>query len=1399
MKRFLILTIGLCLLPLVVSASIFFGDTDIQSDASGLGFNKTSGYNINIGNGDLFISRGNGYIGIGTLVPTYPLHVVGSAVFSTSTGAGSPTAASNAATKGYVDSILGGGVGSGSANQTLHNNGSGWVASSLIINNGGAVGIGISPTIKFDVYNSAPSGNIVTYFQSGSTAGTLNLIGSDASWNFGTTASGLQFYNRNNLQYRMTMANSGNIGIGTTTPSSLLDVAGTGSFSTLSVGTPTAANNAATKGYVDSLVGSVWTATSTSLYSGNSGNVGIGITNPTTKLEVVGKVRATGIQIGTSTTAGYALTTDASGVGTWQVLPGTSGSKPGSAILTLHSSIGDPKTFAFESRTSAISTYFTCPTGYSLWSHGNAYWYGDESGNPSYFGTCYQNSLIDDVFTWKAYSSPASVTCPSGYTTWTNASYPGKGIYSTYNGYNGACYKGSPSSFTWETYTGSGDPTTFISCPSGYTAWYHANAQWYSSTGGYYNYTGSCYNASASTDVFKWKSTSPASVTCPSGYTKWYPTNYAYGPGSVTYYTGVCYKGSPSSLPWEIYTGYAPTTVTCPSGYTNWYDTTYAKYYTYSSSYQSYNGYCVNSSATAADAFPYFSTSGSDAVACPSGYTKWQGNSSYYTYRGSGQAAYSSACYKIPAATCQSCPTGWTAGSCNTVSGSLGDYGERVCYKQGGPIQTITVQKKGSNQSISCPAGLSSAGTTANVNGNTERACYVACSSFSLPLTPTSLTGSLSGISVALSWTAPSATECTATDTYNIYRSLTSGSGYSLIASGVEATTFTDATTTQNTTYYYKVSGTNIAGEGSTSNEFSVTTPNVLYSFTTHTFTNCSQTGRTGPTISACRSAYSTSWDENSSFFDVATGTQKWTVPETGVYTIAAYGAQGGSMSYTGGFGAKMQGDVYLRMGEVISILVGQQGSPANNGVQYNGGNGGGGGTFVVDSNNLPIIVAGGGGGAPGTNGGGSASGGQTTINGTAGQSSGGGAGGTNGMGGGRANYSGGGAGWRTDGTTNVDGGGSSAWYDYGGSKFLNGGYGGDNGASVWSGWGGNVGGFGGGGAGGLTAGGGGGYSGGGAGGSWGSTYGGGGGGSYNDGINQSNIAGNRSGAGQVVVTKCTSAVSQAPAVPSSATSTAGNNSVALSWSRGISCTAIPSYFKIFRSLTSGSGFSLYATSTGNYYLDTGVTNGTTYYYKISAINGFGESTQTAEFGAIPAAPALTLFKQGYNSIPPLLYGSNPCEYGIYCSSVTDNGDQEICVDAQFTRLASWSNPQHKLIARMMNSEWDSNVLTQIRQQLGYSSCTVANSGVSYAAYHSIGNGVWGSQPNGYAIGSGTAIDCAWSTSSNVTLYDGQSGNWSFGSQPTQCAAAPTPPSGYLSECNNQNSTDYAVNITCTR
>ena len=287
----------------------------------------------------------------------------------------------------------------------------------------------------------------------------------------------------------------------------------------------------------------------------------------------------------------------------------------------------------------------------------------------------------------------------------------------------------------------------------------------------------------------------------------------------------------------------------------------------------------------------------------------------------------------------------------------------------------------------------------------------------------------------------------------------------------------------------------------------------VLYTYTIHTFTNAGATLRDGPSLAQCRSAYSTTWDENSSYFNMTTnGIQLWTVPRDGTIRITAKGGQGGASpaagTYAGGQGAIVASDHTVTSGTILQILVGQMGKnyPTTN----NYGGGGGGGSFVVKgttgTQTLLVAAGGGGGGGGGVTTSGRA--GVFTLTGENALTI-GGAGGTNGNGGAGGSYAGGGGGFFTKGgQMGVAGSGT----DVGGLAFIAGGRGGDQ-SITGGGATGAVGGFGGGGGQSLSSGGGGGASGGG-GGEW-NTGQGGGGGSYSA-TTQTNVG---TGAGHGYVT----------------------------------------------------------------------------------------------------------------------------------------------------------------------------------------------------------------------------------------------------------------------------------------
>lgn len=279
----------------------------------------------------------------------------------------------------------------------------------------------------------------------------------------------------------------------------------------------------------------------------------------------------------------------------------------------------------------------------------------------------------------------------------------------------------------------------------------------------------------------------------------------------------------------------------------------------------------------------------------------------------------------------------------------------------------------------------------------------------------------------------------------------------------------------------------------------------------TRTFTNCGQTDYRGPSQAQCDSAYAGT--ALAGEVTLTRGVQAWTVPSDGDYRITAVGARGaaGASAYLGGRGARMQGVFSLTAGEVIFILVGQQGTGQSS--ESNGG--GGGGTFVVDSTRSPLLVAGGGGGtraavyqngcdATTSTSGTTASGSAETHSCTARTS-------TPGYGGimSSSSWGAGGGGYYGDGAADS----SSSWGTMGGKAFTAGGEGGEAGVGGTCGTSAH-GGFGGGGTGNgcYGGGGGGGYS----GGDGGRVAG--GGGSYNTGTSQVNTAGIGTGHGSVTI-----------------------------------------------------------------------------------------------------------------------------------------------------------------------------------------------------------------------------------------------------------------------------------------
>jgi hypothetical protein len=93
------------------------------------------------------------------------------------------------------------------------------------------------------------------------------------------------------------------------------------------------------------------------------------------------------------------------------------------------------------------------------------------------------------------------------------------------------------------------------------------------------------------------------------------------------------------------------------------------------------------------------------------------------------------------------------------------------------------------------------------------------------------------------------------------------------------------------------------------------------------------------------------------------------------------------------------------------------------------------------------------------------------------------------------------------------------------------------------------------------------------------------------------------------------------PAAPTGLTATAGNLQVALTWNAS---TGAASY-NVKRATTAGGTYTQVATTAITSDADTGLTNGATYYYVVSAVNSAGESGNSVQASATPVGPSTSV------------------------------------------------------------------------------------------------------------------------------------------------------------------------------
>jgi hypothetical protein len=153
------------------------------------------------------------------------------------------------------------------------------------------------------------------------------------------------------------------------------------------------------------------------------------------------------------------------------------------------------------------------------------------------------------------------------------------------------------------------------------------------------------------------------------------------------------------------------------------------------------------------------------------------------------------------------------------------------------------------------------------------------------------------------------------------------------------------------------------------------------------------------------------------------------------------------------------------------------------------------------------------------------------------------------------------------------------------------------------------------------------------------------------------------------------------PSAPQALTATSGNGSATLSWSLPASNggAAVTGY-DVYRGTTSGgeSAIPIATDVSGTTFTDTGLTNGTTYYYTVAAINVAGVSPQSAEASATPIEPQLCVLVQTYPSATTTVTAGGTASFVVWVWS-TGATSTNVSVLASVTAASYLGTPSYAI------------------------------------------------------------------------------------------------------------------------
>src|SRR3989304_1023492 len=221
-----------------------------------------------------------------------------------------------------------------------------------------------------------------------------------------------------------------------------------------------------------------------------------------------------------------------------------------------------------------------------------------------------------------------------------------------------------------------------------------------------------------------------------------------------------------------------------------------------------------------------------------------------------------------------------------------------------------------------------------------------------------------------------------------------------------------------------------------------------------------------------------------------------------------------------------------------------------------------------------------------------------------------------------------------------------------------------------------------------------------------------------------------------------------APSAPTGVTVTAGNKQVSISWTAVSDATSYNIYWSTTSGVTKTTGTKV--TSNTNSYIHPSLTNGTTFYYVVTALNSDGESSESSEVSASPiSAPTGVTVTAGNKQVSISWTAvSDATSYNIYWS--TTSGVTKTTGTKVTSNTNSYIHPSltngttYYYVVTALNSDGESSESSEVS-----ASPISAPTGVTATAGNKQVSISW------TAVSDATSYNIYWSTTSGVTKTTG--------------------------------------------